>query len=168
VAEIDIGDDRHARELFLGFDDLRELLCRYLAPDLESTDRNADHFLEARLMDDGLQIAIEFNIRFDADQSVILECTYTGRRSEVACRSLVAVTSRTPNDELGASLAGMPDAVARAGILSVTSIGDCLAPSTIAAAVYAGHRYAREFDRPESDAVGFHRELPILTGEPPL
>jgi hypothetical protein len=26
--------------------------------------------------------------------------------------------------------------------------------------VYAGHRYAREFDWPESDDVPFHRELP--------
>jgi dimethylamine/trimethylamine dehydrogenase len=39
----------------------------------------------------------------------------------------------------------------------VVSIGDCLAPSTIAAAVYAGHRYAREFDQP--DSVAFKREL---------
>jgi len=31
--------------------------------------------------------------------------------------------------------------------------------STIAAAVYAGHRYAREFDRPPGDEVTFQREL---------
>jgi dimethylamine/trimethylamine dehydrogenase len=40
------------------------------------------------------------------------------------------------------------------------SIGDCLAPSTIAAAVYAGHRYAREFDKPSAQDVAFARELP--------
>jgi dimethylamine/trimethylamine dehydrogenase len=56
----------------------------------------------------------------------------------------------------------MPDAVAGAGIVSVSSIGDCLAPGTIAAAVYAGHRHAREFDRPESDEAGFKRELTAL------
>jgi dimethylamine/trimethylamine dehydrogenase len=50
-----------------------------------------------------------------------------------------------------------------AGIVSATSIGDCLAPSTIAAAVYAGHRYAREFDRPPTDGAGFRRELTDLT-----
>jgi len=44
----------------------------------------------------------------------------------------------------------------------VVSIGDCLAPSTIAAAVYAGHRYAREFDRPLGEDVGFARELPAV------
>jgi len=29
---------------------------------------------------------------------------------------------------------------------SVTRIGDCLAPSIIAGAVFSGHRYARELD----------------------
>ena len=34
---------------------------------------------------------------------------------------------------------------------SLRRIGDCDAPAIIAAAVYAGHRYARELDSPESD-----------------
>jgi dimethylamine/trimethylamine dehydrogenase len=54
----------------------------------------------------------------------------------------------------------LADAVSAAGIVSITSIGDCLAPSTIAAAVYAGHRHAREFDYPLTDAVAFQREPP--------
>jgi dimethylamine/trimethylamine dehydrogenase len=44
----------------------------------------------------------------------------------------------------------------------VVRIGDCLAPSTIAAAVYAGHRYGREIDAPPGDAVAFKREFPII------
>jgi len=43
--------------------------------------------------------------------------------------------------------------------VAVTSIGDCWAPGTIAAAVYAGHRHAREFDRRPADEVPFRREL---------
>jgi dimethylamine/trimethylamine dehydrogenase len=65
-----------------------------------------------------------------------------------------------PNDELALTLERAADAVAAAGIVSITSIGDCLAPSTIAAAVYAGHRYAREFDLPASHEMSFQRELP--------
>jgi dimethylamine/trimethylamine dehydrogenase len=34
---------------------------------------------------------------------------------------------------------------------SVQRIGDCEAPAIIAAAVYSGHRYARELDMSESD-----------------
>jgi dimethylamine/trimethylamine dehydrogenase len=47
---------------------------------------------------------------------------------------------------------------AYARIVSVTSIGDCLAPGTIAAAVYAGHRYAREFELPPDNRARFRRE----------
>ncbi len=44
----------------------------------------------------------------------------------------------------------------------MTRIGDCLAPSTIAAAVYAGHRQAREMDEEPSEAVPFRREMIAL------
>jgi dimethylamine/trimethylamine dehydrogenase len=55
-----------------------------------------------------------------------------------------------------------PEALGEAGIASVTRIGDCLAPATIAAAVYAGHRYARELDRPATEGAPFARELAAL------
>ena len=42
--------------------------------------------------------------------------------------------------------------------IDITRIGDCLAPGTIATAVYAGHRYAREMDAPDDGDVGFRRE----------
>ena len=42
-------------------------------------------------------------------------------------------------------------------------IGDCMAPNTIAAAVYDGHRAAREMDnRPDPDSVPFKREQTLL------
>ena len=42
---------------------------------------------------------------------------------------------------------------------ALARIGDALGPSTIAAAVYAGHRYARELGAPTDDDVPFRREL---------
>ena len=46
----------------------------------------------------------------------------------------------------------------------MTRIGDCLAPGTIAAAVYSGHRYARELGEVSpDDAVPYERELVELT-----
>jgi dimethylamine/trimethylamine dehydrogenase len=89
----------------------------------------------------------------------MLECVYTGRSTPLPTASVVSVTSRLPNDELAQALDRRSTELAGARIVSVTSIGDCLAPSTIAAAVYAGHRYAREFDRPASDEAAFQREL---------
>ena len=35
---------------------------------------------------------------------------------------------------------------------TLSKIGDCNAPGLIAAAVYAGHRYARELEEPEGAA----------------
>jgi dimethylamine/trimethylamine dehydrogenase len=100
-------------------------------------------------------------VEFDGDHAA-LECVFTGRRSSVPAASVVAVTSRVPNDALAIELGAKPDRLAQAGIDSVVSIGDCWAPSTIAAAVYAGHRHAREFDRPPGEEVGFARELPAV------
>lgn len=117
--------------------------------------------IQQRLMQMEVSIATSRNLaRFDADGAT-LQCVYTGRHTLLAAASLVTVTSRVPNDELALALAAHPDRLRAAGIESVVSIGDCWAPSTIAAAVYAGHRHAREFDRAASDAVGFAREMPL-------
>jgi dimethylamine/trimethylamine dehydrogenase len=50
-----------------------------------------------------------------------------------------------------------------AGITNITRIGDALAPATIAAAVYAGHRFARELGtEPVIDTPPFLREVAAL------
>jgi len=121
------------------------------------------HTIQKHLLTLGVDIATSRNlIEFDG-RRVTLQCTYSERHTSIPAGSVVIVTSRLPNDELAHTLSRMTDAPTRAGIISVTCIGDCLAPSTIAAAVYAGHRYAREFDRPQNDAGAFRRELPPAT-----
>ena len=77
------------------------------------------------------------------------------------------VTARLPNAELESGLEQVRDSWADVGVKSVTRIGDALAPATIAAAVYAGHRYARELDEElDPDAVPFERELTEIAPEP--
>ena len=61
------------------------------------------------------------------------------------CGTLVLVTGRLPDDALWQALEGK--AVARQAV----RVGNCLAPSSIADAVYAGHRYARELGEVEND-----------------
>ena len=65
-----------------------------------------------------------------------------------------------PSEEsLWLELAARQAEWADAGIRSVTRIGDCLAPGTIAAAVLSGHRYAREFGETiDPDVAPFRRE----------
>lgn len=122
------------------------------------------HAIQKRVLDLGIEVYVNRNVvEFDGS-TVVLECTYTGRQTTVPTASVLTVTSRLPSDELAQALGDMPEAVSAAGIVSITSIGDCVAPSTIAAAVYAGHRHAREFDSPPTDAAAFQRELPDLRG----
>jgi dimethylamine/trimethylamine dehydrogenase len=118
------------------------------------------HAIQRHLLELGVRIMTNTHLAAFSGDEATLECVYTGRRSSLAAASIVTVTSRESNDELAAALAASAQALGAAGIASVVSIGDCLAPSTIAAAVYAGHRYAREFDQP--DSVGFRRELPQI------
>ncbi|MGO9993813.1 MAG: FAD-dependent oxidoreductase [Steroidobacteraceae bacterium] len=116
--------------------------------------------IQKRLLQLGVRVVLNHNVlEFDRNRAV-LECVYTAREANVPAGSVVSVTSRLPNDELYETLLHTPEAVAAAGIVSISSIGDCLAPGTIAAAVYAGHRYAREFDLSHTDQIGFRRELP--------
>jgi dimethylamine/trimethylamine dehydrogenase len=117
------------------------------------------HAIQKRVLELGVQVRTNRNVVEYDGSRVVIECTYTGRQTAVPAGAVVTVTSRLPNDELAQSLDRAGDAVAAANIVSITSIGDCLAPSTIAAAVYAGHRYAREFDLPASDEPAFQREL---------
>ena len=56
-------------------------------------------------------------------------------------------------------------ALAQAGIRRVTRIGDCLAPGTIAGAVYGGHGYARELGEAPQDAMPYRRELVELSAD---
>ena len=82
-------------------------------------------------------------------------CVFTGAGRQHEADAVLLVTSRLPVDGL---YQGLLAAVAdgRAGhVRSVTAIGDALAPATIAAAVYSGHRYAQELDAP-----------PVVAGEP--
>jgi dimethylamine/trimethylamine dehydrogenase len=115
--------------------------------------------IQKRLLELGVEILANRDVTHYDGSRLTLACTYTGRETLVPAASVVTVTSRLPNEELNLALEIASAATTDAGIISVKSIGDGLAPSTIAAAVYAGHRYALEFELPESDAAGFLRDF---------
>ncbi len=115
--------------------------------------------IQTRLIELNVELIPLHNIVSILDGEVELACVYTDRRQRRAYGSVVMVTARLPEDDLYQELTASPDALSQAGIKSVTRIGDCLAPGTIAAAVYGGHRYARELDEPPVGGVAFRREL---------
>jgi len=71
---------------------------------------------------------------------------YTGEQKNIAVEAIVTVTMRSPHDSLFHELQQSLDDTGAYRPDSVTRIGDCLAPSIIAGAVFSGHRYARELD----------------------
>lgn len=89
---------------------------------------------------------------------VTLECVITEKREEAGADSVVMVTSRTPNDQLAEDLQNLSDRWDDSGLRSVRTIGDAWVPSTIASAVWWGHRYARELDA-DPDEIYLRREL---------
>jgi len=81
----------------------------------------------------------------------------TDAATELPCASLVTLTARLPVDKL---FQDMHDRWKEAGIVSLTRVGDCWAPSTIQQAVYSGHKWARELD--EEPELLIPRELPMI------
>lgn len=109
----------------------------------------SDHTLEQvriqkRLIDLDVEIVPSRRLANLADGVLTTECVFSGREREIACDTLIPVTSRRPNDALWAGLQARQNHWQEAGIQSVERIGDCLAPGLIAAAVYSGHKYARD------------------------
>jgi dimethylamine/trimethylamine dehydrogenase len=117
--------------------------------------------IEQRLHEIGVSMLEKHILASAKEGEVELEHSHHGRRRSIACGTLVLVTMRLPNDGLYHDLMADEKALEAAGIKSVIRIGDCYAPSTIAAAVYAGHRCAREMDEPERE-IAFDRELVAL------
>jgi dimethylamine/trimethylamine dehydrogenase len=93
--------------------------------------------IQARLIELGVRIEIDSALESLGAGRAELACVHTGRTREVEAASVVMVTSREPNDALYHELCERID---------IVRVGDCSAPGSIATAVFAGHRYAREMD----------------------
>ncbi len=78
---------------------------------------------------------------------------------DVAAANVITVTARLPNDQLYEQLSAALEHQAIDKPPTIKRIGDCLSSSTIQAAVYSGHRFARELDDINA-SVYYPRELP--------
>jgi len=112
---------------------------------------NEQHFVQARLIEAGIEIVALRALGAAASDGVTLHCVFTGRKSALACDTLVAVTARTPDEALYRELAAR-------GTPGLQRIGDCEVPGAIVHAVHAGHRAARELDDIINPDMPFRRE----------
>jgi dimethylamine/trimethylamine dehydrogenase len=107
------------------------------------------HRIQARILELGIVLETGTSLVSVGERTVILESTHTGRTREIEAANVVMTTSRLPQDALYHALADR---------ITIQRIGDCLAPGTIATAVYSGHRAAREMDAEVPIGVPFRRE----------
>jgi len=128
-----------------------------------SADTLEQHRIQTQVLELGIETVTDHNLARIGGAEAELACNYSDRRRRIPAASVVMVTSRRPNNELYLALTQHQDKLAEVGIASVQAIGDCDAPSTIAAAVYDGHRAARELDAPPGDPdMPFRREQVAL------
>ena len=109
--------------------------------------------IQARLLDCGVGFLFTHTLTAIERDGVRLACVYSEAPDRIRCDAVVLVTGRRPEDALSLELeqSGTPAA-------AFTTLGDASAPSTVAAAVYAGHRFARRYGREPVDGLPYHRE----------
>ena len=113
-----------------------------------------------RLLRLGVEVVPHTNVREFDGRRVLLANGLTDAVIEREARAVITVTARLPVDGLYEALEEESQHIASAGIASVVRVGDCYAPGTIQAAVYSGHKAARELDAAPPLASSIRRELP--------
>ncbi|MEE2803879.1 MAG: FAD-dependent oxidoreductase [Pseudomonadota bacterium] len=135
------------------------------APEVSHWTRNTmeQPRIETLLRQLNVEIQANHKLTSVTQDSVCSSSILTGEATPVYAASLILVTSRAPSNTLYFDLAGADEADLASLTYGIQRIGDCCAPSTIAAAVYHGHRYARELDENvDKDSVPFRREYAAI------
>ena len=114
-------------------------------------------FIQERLARLDVDLITHTKLLCVGNDSVELKSVYSDRIQSIDCDSLVVVSSRQPNDHLYHECVKSGELLNNAGIKSTDRIGDCVAPATIAVAVYSGHLWARQLGEPADE-----REVPFL------
>jgi len=114
--------------------------------------------IQAALLNRGIHVICSRTVTAIRDGKFTLKCSYTGREEVIEAKSFVPVTSRLSNTGLYEDTMARQEEFQDRGIKSITRIGDCFTPSTIAAAVYHGHLAARQMDNPIDLWTDFRRE----------
>ena len=119
--------------------------------------------IQVRVRRAGISVDINRTLTRVGNSEVVTACVYTGSELTVPADAVLMVTARLPVDDLYQVLVTRAPSWSSAGVRSVVCAGDAWAPSTIAAAVWSGRRYAEEFDDPVLSAheSGYRREYTL-------
>ena len=104
--------------------------------------------MRTHLMRLGIDIILAHKLTHFDSTHAALACIFTGEKNMLPCIAVVMVTQCRPNDALYHDYLSFMDAKVEKSTSTLTSIGDCDAPAIVAAAIYAGHNFARELEEP--------------------
>ncbi|HYB08666.1 MAG TPA: FAD-dependent oxidoreductase [Alphaproteobacteria bacterium] len=123
--------------------------------------------IQTRLHELGIEILPLHSVDEIGANDVTLSHTYTRSRRHIEAASVVLVTTLVPSDTLYYDLLARQPEFEDRGVRRIVRIGDCYGPSTIAQAVWSGHRFARTLGESESqrDEVPFNREIMELASD---
>jgi len=116
------------------------------------------HKIQANLICREIDIICNKKIISIQGSRFTFKCVYTGIESIIEADAFLPVTSRKPSNKLYQTLLDLEDKFEECGIKTLSAIGDCFAPSSIAAAIYHGHLAARQLDNPKNLWHDFRRE----------
>jgi dimethylamine/trimethylamine dehydrogenase len=118
--------------------------------------------IQSHLMKLGIKLVLSKSLYSFDGNGAEMRCEYSGLSENLKVESLVMVTQRQVNRDLFDTLMDGVKGDHENLPFSLTRIGDCDAPAIIAAAVYAGHRYARQLDtRIDVDEPLIHDRLDV-------
>ena len=120
--------------------------------------------IQLRLRELGVEVICKNQMTSVDRESATLSCIYMDTPIEIAADAVIPVTAREAQSNLYNDLISRREQWDDAGIKTITSIGDCSTPATIAMAVHAGHEYAQYMDKSPKETAFFRREL-TLGGE---
>ena len=112
---------------------------------------NEQEFIQERLQSMGIKTVFGQKICTIDSNLLTTCCTYTGDQVDHEFSNLLLVTGREPDNSIFKDMK-----------VEATRIGDCLVPSSIADAVYAGHKFAREFDQSPQQLIPRRERALIL------
>jgi len=103
------------------------------------------------LLEAGVELVTDKGLVSWNGNRAIIKCIFTGLESAIDADFLIPLTARLPADRLLSQLRSREDQFEANGGLSILGIGDVMSPSTIAAAVYSGHKVARQLGTSSAD-----------------
>ena len=108
--------------------------------------------IRSRMIELEIQILLEhYLIGMDESHLQLTSIYSDSQITTIEAGSLIIVGVRTAEDTLYKELVARSEFSERSGLSNIKSIGDCVAPGTIAHAVYSGHEHGRNIDKEASD-----------------